>query len=93
MTRGDPQREAQHVLDELLLEDILQFKLTAFVVESIGHEEYIVRFRDSRLPSIDVSWPLGQTFKDVFRASLMQRLERMNSGHSHKTVPNDQTAQ
>jgi hypothetical protein len=80
----DPQPEAQHVLDELFLEHILQFKLTAFVVESIGHEEYIVRFYDNRLPSIDVSWSLGKTFKDVFRASLMQRIERMNSGRSHR---------
>jgi hypothetical protein len=84
MIRGNPQAEAQHVLDELFLKHILLFKLTAFVVESMGHEEYIVRFYDKRFPSIDVSWPLGQTFENVFRASLLQRLERINSDLSHR---------
>jgi hypothetical protein len=48
--------DAQSVLDDLWAKQLIPFQLTAHQVESLGHEEYIVRFFDSRLRSVDVSW-------------------------------------
>jgi hypothetical protein len=70
--------EAQQALDELFSEHLLPFELTAHKLESIGSGEYIVRFHDSRLSSIDVSWVQGQCFKDVFRTAVLARMDRMN---------------
>jgi hypothetical protein len=70
--------EAQQALDELFSEELLPFSLTAHELESIGSGEYIVRFHDSRLSSIDVSWVQGQSFKDVFRAAVLARVSRMS---------------
>ena len=55
----DQKIEAQQILDQLFSEHLLHFKLSASVVDSIGSEEYMIRFNDSRLPSIDVSWRQG----------------------------------
>jgi hypothetical protein len=74
----DKKGEAQQALDELFSEHLLPFKLSARRVESIGLEEYIVRFHGSRLRSIDVSWVQGEVFKDVFRAAVLQRLGRLH---------------
>lgn len=68
---------AQQTLDELFAASLIPFMLSARVVESIGMEEYIVRFHDSRLYSIDVSWQQGQTFKTVFRAAILDRVARL----------------
>jgi hypothetical protein len=70
--------EAQQALNELFSEHLLPFELTAHKLESIGSGEYIVRFHDSRLSSIDVSWVQGQSFKDVFRTAVLARVERMS---------------
>ena len=70
--------EAQQALDELFSEHLLPFELTAHKLESIGSGEYIVRFHDSRLSSIDVSWVQGQSFKDVFRTAVLARVNRMS---------------
>jgi hypothetical protein len=48
--------EAQSVLDALWTEKLIPFELTARKVESLGLEEYIVRFYDTRLRSVDFSW-------------------------------------
>ncbi len=68
---------AQQTLDELFAAGLLPFKLSARVVESIGMEEYIVRFHDSRLYSIDVSWERDQSFKSVFRTAILDRVARL----------------
>jgi hypothetical protein len=68
---------AQQTLDELFAESLIPFKLSARVVESIGEEEYIVRFHDSRLYSVDVSSQPGQTFSTVFRAAILDRVARL----------------
>lgn len=78
--------EAQQTLDELFADNLIPFKLTARVVESIGMDEYIVRFHDSRLYSIDVSWRAGQTFKAVFRASILERVVRLKSSPMFATA-------
>ena len=68
---------AQQTLDELFAESRIPFRLSARIVESIGREEYIVRFHDSRLYSVDVSWERSQTFKTVFRAAILDRVSRL----------------
>jgi hypothetical protein len=68
---------AQQTLDELFAGSLIPFPLSARVVDSIGMEEYIVRFHDSRLYSIDVSWQQGQTFKTVFRTAILDRVARL----------------
>lgn len=72
------QAEAQQALDELFSEHLLPFELSALVVESIGSAEYIVRFYDSRLRSVDVSCPQGQNFKDALRAAVLERVKRLS---------------
>jgi hypothetical protein len=70
--------EAQGVLDELFNEEVMSFKLTAAKIESDGVEQYIVRFHDSRLHSVDVFWPAGELFKDRFRAAMLDRVSRIS---------------
>jgi len=70
--------EGQEVLDELFKEHRLPFKLSARALESIGGDEYIVRFHDSRLRSVDISWRQGQSFKVVFLAAVLQRVKRLS---------------
>lgn len=68
---------AQEILDELFSESLIPFKLSAQSVEAIGMEEYIVRFYDSRLRSVDVSLQRGQTFQSVFRTAILGRVSRL----------------
>ena len=82
----DQKVEAQQALDELFSQDLLPFKLVAHTLETVGSEEYIVRFRDSRLPSVDISWLQGKSFKDVFRATILDRVARLSGPlHAKKT--------
>ena len=69
--------EAQETLDDLFAEGQIPFELSARAVESIGMEEYIIRFHDSRLFSIDVSYHRGQTFKTVFTTAILDRVSRL----------------
>ncbi len=78
--------DAQQTLDELFSEGLLPFKLNARRVESLGPEEYIVRFHDSRLHSLDISCLEGQCFKDVFRAAVLERVGRMSGPLRGKTA-------
>jgi hypothetical protein len=71
---------AQQTLDELFVEGLIPFKLSAHLVESLGMEEYIVRFYDSRLYSVDVSWQQGEAFSAVFRTAILARFARLTSG-------------
>ena len=77
MMLEDQQADAQRVLDELFSKQVLPFKLSAEKVESLGEGELIVRFYDSRIHSIDVSWSEGQCFMQAFRTALVDRLCRL----------------
>jgi hypothetical protein len=70
--------KAQTILDELFAEHLIPFELSARQVDRIGSEEYIFRFYDSRLRSIDISWGQGQSFRDVFMASVLDRVKRLS---------------
>ena len=69
--------EAQDVLDELLAESLIPFKLQAREVHPIGADELIIRFHDSRLRSIDISCKKGESFKAVFRVAMLERVARL----------------
>lgn len=69
---------AQPVLDRLFNDQLIPFQLTAAKVECLAPNEYIVRFNDSRLRSVDLSWEKGQSFEDVFRASMLDRVTRIS---------------
>jgi hypothetical protein len=69
--------EAQSVLDDLWAENLIPFQLTAHKVDSIGLEEYIVRFYDRRLHSVDVSWKNLHSFKDAVRVAILNRVARL----------------
>jgi hypothetical protein len=87
----DHKAEAQELLDELFRNRVLGFKLTVFLVEHLGGEKYIVRFHDSRLPSIDLSWHESQAFKDIFRTAMVNRLDRMSGDVVKRKSAHDQT--
>jgi len=69
--------EAQQTLDDLLKDDLIPFELTARKIESDDSGLYVIRFYDSRLFSITVAWEEGQSFKDIFRAAVLDRVKRM----------------
>jgi hypothetical protein len=77
---------AQQTLDELFAKSLIPFKLSARAVDSLGREEYIVRFHDSRLRSVDISWQRGQSFTTVFREAVLARVARLT------VFPNTRTA-
>jgi hypothetical protein len=67
--------KAQKVLDELDTRHLLPFKLTAFRVEWIGLDKYMIYFHDSRLPAIMVCWVESDSFSDVFRSAVLVRCD------------------
>lgn len=69
---------AQQTLDDLFNDNLIPFQLSARVIDSIGGDEYIVRFHGSRLRSVDLSWRQDQSFKDVFRVAMLERLKRVD---------------
>ncbi|HXM35123.1 MAG TPA: hypothetical protein VN920_08050 [Pyrinomonadaceae bacterium] len=87
----DQRAEAQQALDELFSEHLLPFELSARKVESIGVEEYIVYFHDSRLRSVDISWCQGECFKDVFRAAVLERVKRLSGPLQRKAAQRSTT--
>lgn len=82
--------EAQSVLDDLWVKDLIPFQLTAHIVESLGMEEYIVRFYDSRIRSVDVSSKNFQSFNDAVRVAVVNRVARL-SGPLRTSVKVGQT--
>ena len=70
---------AQQVLDELFSEQLIPFKLTAHAVEPMEHDEYRVRFYDSRLHSVWVSWRPGQSFKVLVRDAILDKVSTLSS--------------
>ena len=68
---------AQQALDELFAEGRLPFKLTAYGIETLGYDEYIVRFHDSRMPSVDITRHEGQSFKKLVRMAVLDRVSRL----------------
>ena len=78
MMLEEKKAEAQQALDELFRESLLPFELHARKISSIGLEEYIIYFYDSRLHSIDITWCQAECFKNVVRAAVLERIGRLN---------------
>ena len=70
--------EAQQALDQLYKDDLIPFELSAHKLEPTGTKECNVRFHDSRLHSVHVSWPKGKRFKDAFRTAVVDRVKRLS---------------
>ena len=85
----DEQRDvAQKVVDELYRDYLIPFRLFPGIVMCSTPDEYTIRFYNSRLYSIDVTWHEGESFKEVFRAAVLERVDRM-SGASNKKAAHD----
>jgi hypothetical protein len=77
MTTDPLKLEAQAALDELRQEGQLPFELEARTLVSEG-SQYTIHFHDSRLRSITVTWEAGQSFKEIFRAAVLDRVSRLS---------------
>jgi len=67
----------QETLDQLLMERLIPFKLTAHKVHAHGLDEFSVPFYDSRIHSVTFSLKVGKTFSEVVRAAVIDRVGRM----------------
>jgi len=83
MLEANLEAEIQPILHELLSEGVIPFALTKYGVQANGRGEYLVSFNDSRIRSCRFSWKEGENFKEVFRAAIIDRVNRM-SGPLHK---------
>ena len=78
MTPEEQTTEAQQVLDQLLDEGLLPFKLTAYQTQGNGLGEYRLHFSDSRIHSCLFLWKEGEPFKAAFRDAVLNRVNRMS---------------
>lgn len=77
MTSDKLTLETQTVLDDLWAKGQLPFQLKADRVESLGSEEYIIRFYNRRIRSVDVSWKDSESFKDAVQIAVLARVTRL----------------
>jgi len=84
--------DAQQVLEDLFSKGLIPFALFAGKVESIALDEYIIRFYDSRLYSLDLTWYEGESFKDVFRTAVLERVRRMSGSLTRKSAHDQRNA-
>jgi hypothetical protein len=60
--------EAREAVNELWVEQLIPFKLTAHKVDASGNGQYTVHFFDARLPSLFIYWnPEKGSFKAAVR--------------------------
>jgi hypothetical protein len=78
--------QVQQVLDELLSEKLIPFALIAYGVNTNGQGEYVVPFKDSRIHSCRFFWKEGENFKEVVRAAVLERVNRMSGPLHMKTA-------
>jgi hypothetical protein len=74
----DQKVEAQQVLDELFREGLLPFELCARQLVLTGTRDCQVLFHDSRLHSVKVSYLKPQRFRNVFRAAVLEKVEKID---------------
>lgn len=68
----------QETLDELFVERLIPFELTAYKVNTEGPGEYVVAFYDSRIHSIKFSWKGDGRFGEVVRAAVLDRVDKIS---------------
>jgi len=71
------EEEAQQVLDELLSEEALPFPLRVGKIAK-GNGSYTIHFYDSRIRTAKVDLTPGLSFRDMVRASVLDRVSRMS---------------
>ena len=76
--------EAQLALDDLWAKELIPFELKARKIDSLGCDEYIIRFHDSRLRSVDVSWKNGDSFADLVRDAVLACVARLDGAPRQK---------
>jgi hypothetical protein len=85
MLEEEQKLTAQQVLDELRKEGLIPFALTAYSINTNGPGEYVIRFNDSRIRSCRFFWAKGEHFKDIVRAAVLDRVNRMSGPLPPKT--------
>lgn len=70
--------EAQSTLDDLWSKKLIPLQLEVRTIDSLGFGEYILRFYDSRLRSVDVTWKNGDPFGDLVRCAVLARASRID---------------
>ena len=66
----------QETFNELFQERLIPFELTAQVVSWEGRE-YVVSLHDNTVPSVRFSWTDDRPFKEVVRAAVLDREQRI----------------
>ncbi|HXM36476.1 MAG TPA: hypothetical protein VN920_14880 [Pyrinomonadaceae bacterium] len=79
----DQKAEAQQVLNELHEEGLTPFQLNVGSMLDQGSSKYSVHFHDSRIHSVEFCWQEGESFQQIFRTAVLERVDRM-SGRLHK---------
>ena len=69
--------EVQQVLDELLAEKLIPFPLNVGKITKAS-AEYTIHFYDSRIHSARVLLTRGQSFRDLVRSAVLDRVEKMS---------------
>lgn len=81
--------EAQRVLDELWKEKVIPFALNVGKITK-GAGEYTIHFYDSRMYTVHVPFIKGQTFSEIVRIAVLDRVAKIsgplkNSGNKKST--------
>ncbi len=76
--------EAQLALDDLWAKELIPFELKVRKIDSLGCDEYIIRFHESRLRSVDVSWKNGDSFADPVRDAVLACVARLDGAPRRK---------
>jgi len=69
--------EAQQVLDELLAEKLIPFPLNVGKITKAS-AEYTIHFYDSRIHSARVPMTRGQSFRDLVRSAVLDRVAKIS---------------
>jgi hypothetical protein len=69
--------EAQQVLDELWSEKRIPFALNVGQITK-GSAEYTIHFHDSRIRTASVPLTAGQSFREMVRCAVLDRVEKMS---------------
>jgi len=76
---------AQQVVNELYRDNLIPFKLFPGIVICLAPDDYTVRFFDSRLYSLDVTCHEKESFKEVFRAAVLDKVDKTSGRLDKKT--------
>jgi hypothetical protein len=70
--------DVQKVLEELWNENLIPFALTVGSLTRAA-DEYTIHFHDSRIRTANIHLIEGQSFEDLVRAAVLDRVARMSA--------------